>query len=102
MSLRKLTSILLRQLVDKSCGNAIGHSLTIKMHYQTYASKFEEKFKVAKCKRKNSVHKFVLMGPDSKIHVCYGTSLKSGKDAYIKTMKMLKTTGIKIQSRRLD
>ena len=42
------------------------------------------------------------MDLDSKMYVCYGTSLKSEKDAYNKAMEMLKTTEIKIKSLRLD
>lgn len=85
-----------------SCGDATGYSLTIKTHYQTYASKLKEKSKVAEGKKKKFVYKFALMDLDSKMYVCYGTSLKSEKDAYNKAMKMLKTTEIKIKSLRLD
>ena len=35
-----------------SCGDATGYSLTIKAHYQTYASKLKEKSKVAEGKKK--------------------------------------------------
>lgn len=85
-----------------SCGDATGYSLTIKTHYQTYASKFKEKSKVAEDKKRKFVYKFALMDLDSKMYVCYGSSLKSEKDAYNKAMEMLKTTEIKIKSLRLD
>lgn len=42
------------------------------------------------------------MDLSSKMYVCYGTILKSEKDAYEKAMKMLKNIKIKIKSIRLD
>jgi len=88
--------------IDAS-GDATGYSLTIKLHYQTYASKLKEKSKVAKKgKKKQFVYKFALMDLDSKMYICYGSSLKSEKDAYRKAMKMLIETGIKLKSIRLD
>jgi len=87
--------------IDAS-GDATGYSLTIKTHYQTYASELKEKSKVAKGKKKKFVYKFALMDLDSKMYVCYGTSLKSEKDAYKKAMKMLGKNSLRIKSIRLD
>ena len=85
-------------------GDATGYSLTIKTHYQTYASKLKEKSKVAVGKKKIFVYKFTLLDLDSKMYVCYGSSLKSEKDAYIKAILMLSKNenGISIKSMRLD
>ena len=89
--------------IDAS-GDATGYGLTIKVHYQTYASKLKEKSKVAVGKKKRFVYKFALLDLDSKMYVCYGSSLKSEKDAYIKAMKMLSKNenNIWIKSMRLD
>jgi len=83
-------------------GDATGYSLTIKTHYQTYASKFKEKSKFTDGKKKKFVYKFALMDLDSKMYVCYGSSLKSEKDAYKKAMEMLQKGNIIIKSIRLD
>lgn len=85
-----------------SSGDATGYSLTIKTHYQTFASKLGERSKVFDGKRKKFVYKFALMDLKSKMYVCYGSSLKSEKDAYIKAMKMLADGDVWIRSIRLD
>ena len=48
------------------------------------------------------MYQFTLIDLKSKMYVCYGSSLKSEKDAYKKAMKMLKESGIKVKSVRLD
>ena len=85
-----------------SSGDATGYSLTIKTHYQTFASRLGERSKVFDGKRKKFVYKFALMDLKSKMYVCYGSSLKSEKDAYIKAMKMLADGDVWIRSIRLD
>lgn len=87
--------------IDAS-GDATGYSLTIKTHYQSFASKLKEKSKVADGKKKKFVYKFALMDLDSKMYVCYGSSLKSEKDAYFKAMRMLERGDVWIKSIRLD
>jgi len=89
--------------IDAS-GDATGYSLSIKTHYQTYASKLKEKSKISDGKKKKFVYKFAMLDLDSKMYVCYGTSLKSEKDAYFKAIKMLResTNDIWIKSMRLD
>ena len=85
-----------------SSGDATGYSLTIKTHYQTFASRLGERSKVFDGKRKKFVYKFALMDLKSKMYVCYGSSLKSEKDAYVKAMKMLADGDVWIRSIRLD
>jgi transposase len=107
LALSNLCNIILRKKgvseIDAS-GDATGYSLTIKTHYQTYASKLKEKSKVADDKKKKFVYKFVIMDLKSKMYVCYGSSLKSEKDAYFKAIKMLSKNenNIEIKSMRLD
>lgn len=86
--------------IDAS-GDATGYSLTIKTHYQAYASKLKEKSKVSDGKM-NFVYNFALLDLDSKMYVCYGSSLKSEKDAYNKSKLMLEKIGIRLKSIRLD
>jgi len=87
--------------IDAS-GDATGYSLTIKTHYQSFACKLKEKSKVAVGKKKKFVYKFALMDLKSKMYVCYGSSLKSEKDAYWKAMGMLADGDVWIRSIRLD
>ena len=53
-------------------------------------------------KKKCFIFKFALMDLESKMYVCYGTSLISEKRAFDKAMQMLKEIGVKIKSIRLD
>lgn len=87
--------------IDAS-GDATGYSLMVKTHYQTYASKLKDKAKVAEEKERKFVYKFALMDLDSKMYVCYGSSLKSEKDAYFRAMRMLADGDVWIRSIRLD
>lgn len=89
------------ETIDAS-GDATGYSLTIKTHYQTYASKLKEKSKIAEGKKKMFVYKFTLLDLETKMYVCYGSSLKSEKDAYTKAMKMFNKMDIELKSIRLD
>ena len=109
LALSNLQNLILKEKgveeIDAS-GDATGYGLMIKVHYQTFASKLKDKAKVADEKdderRRKFVYKFALMDLDSKMYVCYGTSLKSEKDAYIKAMKMLADGDVWIRSIRLD
>lgn len=105
LALYNLCTLILKEkdveVIDAS-GDATGYSLTIKTHYQTYASKLKDKSKVSKGKKKKFVYKFALLDLDSKMYVCYGSSLKSEKDAYFKAMRMLGKSHVWIKSIRLD
>src|SRR3989338_4079187 len=48
------------------------------------------------------VYKFALMDLKSKMYICYGSSLKSEKEAFDKAMQMLRNIDVKIKSIRLD
>lgn len=84
------------------CGDATGYSLTIKKHYSSYVAKLKEKSKEQISRKKSFVYKFALMDLDSKMYVCYGTSLRSEKEAFDKAMKMLQNIDVKLDSVRLD
>lgn len=105
LALLNLHNLILKERGIKeidAAGDATGYSLTIKTHYQTFASRLGEKSKVYDGKRKKFVYKFALLDLKSKMYVCYGSSLKSEKDAYIKAMTMLSKNDVWIRSIRLD
>lgn len=85
------------------CGDATGYSLTITKHYRSYVQQLKEKSKdQSDCKKKYFVYNFSLMDLESKKYLCYGSSLKSEREAFDKAMKMLENIDVKIDSIRLD
>src|SRR3989344_4236541 len=86
-----------------SCGDATGYSLTITKHYSSYVQKLKDKAKEQQeCKKKSFVYNFALMDLESKMYVCYGSSLKSEKEAFDKAIQMLQNINVKLKSVRLD
>ena len=84
------------------CGDATGYGLFISKHYCSYVQKLKEKAKDSENTKKAFVYKFSLMDLSTKMYICSGTSLISERKAFDKAMQMLKETGIKINSIRLD
>jgi len=86
-----------------ACGDATGYSLTITKHYSSYVQKLKDKAKEqGSCKKKSFVYQFALMDLENKMYVCYGSSLKSEKEAFDKAIQMLQDIDVKIKSIRLD
>jgi len=85
-----------------ACGDATGYSLTITKHYSTYATKLKEKSKEQFGEKKAFVYKFALMDLKTKMYVCYGSSLKSEKEAFDRAIQMLENIDVKLNSIRLD
>jgi len=85
-----------------ACGDATGYSLTITKHYSSYVQKFKDKAKEQKTEKKTFVYNFALMDLKSKMYVCFGSSLKSEKEAFDRAMQMLRDIDVKIKSIRLD
>ena len=86
-----------------TCGDATGYSLTITKHYSSYAQKLKDKSKSQEdLKKKSFVYKFALMDLSTKMYVCYGSSLKSEKEAFGKAIQMLSKIDVEINSIRLD
>jgi len=84
-------------------GDATGFSLTIKKHYSSYVQKLKDKSKEQNTNEKKSfVYRFNIMDLSTKMYVCYGSSLKSEREAFDKAIQMLEEYGIKINSIRLD
>ena len=85
-----------------ACGDATGYSLIISKHYSSYVQKLKDKSKEQIGKKKCFVYKFALMDLKTKMYICYGSSLRSEKEAFDKAMQMLKNIDVKIKSIRLD
>jgi len=85
-----------------ACGDATGYSLTITKHYSSYVQKLKEKAKEQNSIRKIFVYNFALMDLETKMYVCFGSSLKSEKNAFDKAMQMLRFADVKMKSIRLD
>ena len=93
--------------VDGS-GDGTGYSLTVKVHYASHAQKLKEKAKNADTQapktnmKKLYVYSFKLLDLKSNMYVGFATSLKSEKDAFIETIKMMEGLDISLLSIRLD
>lgn len=85
-----------------ACGDATGYSLTISKHYSSYVQKLKEKAKEQPSMKKLFVYNFALMDLENKMYICFGSSLKSEKEAFDKAMQMLRFIDVKLKSVRLD
>ena len=86
-----------------ACGDATGYSLTISKHYSSYIKKLKDKAKEQNnFEKKCFVYNFALMDLKNKMYVCFGSSLRSEKEAFDKAMQMLRDVDVKIKSIRLD
>ena len=85
-----------------ACGDATGYSLTISKHYSSYVQKLKEKSKEQTSMKKLFIYNFALMDLETKMYVCFGSSLRSEKEAFDKAMQMLQIIDVKINSIRLD
>jgi len=114
--LHNLHILILRKkgVKEADCGgDGTGYGLTIKKHYATEAQKLKEKIKVVngqnkknrKSKKKKKalfVYDFAMIDLRTRMYVAYGMSFKSEKKAFLQAIKMLKETGVNINSLRLD
>lgn len=85
-----------------ACGDATGYSLMITKHYSSYVQKLKDKAKEQNFEKKCFVFNFALMDLKSKMYICFGSSLRSEKEAFDKAMQMLRVADVKIKSIRLD
>lgn len=93
-----------------SGGDGTGYSLTIKKHYASEAQKLKDKVKENNDKNISDkkymkalfVFFFAIMDIKTRMYVCYGTSFKSEQEAFLSAIVMVKETGIRILSLRLD
>lgn len=86
-------------------GDATGYSLIVSKHYCSEAKKLKDKIKEQDTKDKKKkifAYQFAILDLKTRMYVCYGTSLISEKKAFLKAMELLRSTGITINSIRLD
>jgi len=89
-------------------GDGTGLSLTVKVNYSAHAQKLKDKIKNIETqskkeyKKKLFVYSFKLLDLKSRMYIGLGTSFKSEKEAFLKTMKMIEKINIKLSSIRLD
>ena len=100
---------------SRSTGDGTGYSLTVKKNYESYAQKLKDKAKenpvnseegrnkVSKIHRKRLfAYSFAIMDLDTRMYVAFGSSMKSEREAYDRAMNLLPSTGIEMDSIRLD
>ena len=87
--------------VDSS-GDGTGYSLTISKHYRSETQARKDAAKEASPSKKAFVYSFKLLDISSKLYVAYGVSFRSEKDAFENAMNHLSSTGIQLNSVRLD
>ena len=106
MAIYNLHILILRKknvtIVDAS-GDGTGYALTVSKHYASETQKRKDKVKNATTQKKKAfVFTFKLLDLDSRLYICYGTSLRSEKAAFCKAMEMLEKIDVSIASVRLD
>jgi transposase len=105
MALHNLLIMMLRKKGVKeidACADTTGYGLFINKHYLSYAQKLKDKAKHSKNTKKAFVYQFALMDLKTRMYVCFDSSLVSEKQAFDKSMQMLKEMDVKIKSIRLD
>lgn len=107
MALHNLHILILNKKKIKTihcCGDATGYSLTIRKHYASEVQKLKDKSKKqdGRKKKKSFVYSFMLMDLKTKMYICFGTSLKSEKEAFDRAYKMLQEMDVNVESIRLD
>lgn len=100
LALHNMFILTIRRKCDKkvdTTGDATGYSLTVTKHYRTQVDK--EGYR-------KFVYSFNLMDIKTGLYICYGSGVRSEKEAFENAIKMLrkveKATGITINSTRLD
>ncbi len=100
---------------SNATGDGTGYSLTVKKNYESYAQKLKDHAKEnpgnreEKDGKKSESHKkrlfaysFAIMDLKSRMYIAFGSSMKSERSAYDRAMKLLSSTGIEMDSIRLD
>ena len=100
---------------SRSTGDGTGYSLTVKKNYESYAQKLKDNAKENPVNREegrnkvSKIHKkrlfaysFAIMDLDTRMYVAFGSSMRSERGAYDRAMNLLSSTGIEMDSIRLD
>ena len=96
-------------------GDGTGYSLTVKKNYESHAQKLKDLAKensVSKEKKKGKnsksnkkrlfAYSFAIMDLETRMYIAFGSSMKSEREAYDRAMDLLSSTGIEMDSIRLD
>ncbi len=97
-------------------GYGTRYSITVKKNYESYAQKLKDlaKENPGNSGRKNETKKsrghkkrlfaysFALMDLDSRLYIAFGSSMKSEREAYDRSMKLLSSMGVEMDSICLD
>ena len=78
-------------------GDGTGYSLTVTKHYRSLREKHGESVK-----KGQFVYSFALMDLNTRMYIGYAVSMKSEKDAYMKSQDMISKLRIDLESVRLD
>ena len=96
---------------SEATGDGTGYSLTIKKNYESYAQRLKDKAKEnsngsskkgGSGRRRLFAYSFFMMDLKTRMYVAFGSSMKSERDAYDRALEMLGSTGITLNSLRLD
>jgi transposase len=100
MTLHNMFILTVRRKCDKkidATGDATGYTLTVTKHYRTQVDK--EGYR-------KFVYSFNLMDIKTGLYICYGSGVRSEKEAFENAIKMLrkveKAAGVTVNSARLD
>lgn len=115
LAIHNLHSLVLRKkgVANASgTGDGTGYSLTVKKNYESHAQKLKDKAKEnpgtgnakgdGKHKKRLFAYSFRLLDLDSGMYIAFGSSVRSEREAFDRSMAMLKTLGINLDSVRLD
>ena len=119
MALHNLHVLILKKNGVKNSdatGDGTGYSLTVKKNYESYAQKLKdlakenpEKGNEKKDGKRSKSHKrrmfaysFAIMDLGTRMYIALGSSMKSEREAYDRAMDLLSSTGIDMDSIRLD
>ena len=93
--------------------NGTGYSLTEKKNYESYAQKLKDMAKEnpdhVKDAKKSKIHKkrlfaysFAIMDLQSRLYIAFSSSMNSEREAYDRTMKLLSSINVEMDSIRYD
>ena len=92
-------------------GDGTGYSLSVKRNYESHAQKLKDKAKenpagdgrtAGHHKKRLFAYSFRLLDLDTGMYMAFGSSMRSERGAFDRSMSMLRTIGIELDSVRLD
>ena len=112
LAIHNLHSLVLKKKgvsMARATGDGTGYSLSVKRNYESYAQKLKDRAKENpdhKEAKQHSKHLFAysfrLLDLDSGMYVAFGSSMRSEREAFDRSMNMLKSLRVELDSVRLD